>query len=408
MFEENSSGAQTYGDIGQQNDNYSPPEQKNGATESFVSDDNGGTNANTSTNVKNRSEGQQMPNLPSQRIVASARNEEDSIGYVLVENSDGKRSLKAIPKNSDKHIENDGNNNKQGYGQDNMTDHIPGATIEAEPVAYDLNEFSEAIARGDVDARRVPKEYQQQYADYKIKQAINDYNARQEAEKETAGQIDAQLNAEQQQEQMQKFLTSLDAEAEKRAAQDIGLSEEDVENLPFLDDDDPKVINYKLAKEWRRQELMQGLQHRYAEENAARQKQAAIYQDIRNFIDQAKSNEPNFDSIDKMMQTRYTTLSYAEGQQIAPVLQALANGTITESQTELLRKYYEDTRKEYYARKNGLSTTPKAVRRPPVVEQAGSGNRLNRAYTPDYSALGKADVRGRRAWLAEFIRNKNQ
>lgn len=62
----------------------------------------------------------------------------------------------------------------------------------------------------------------------------------------------------------------------------------------------------------------------------------------------------------------------------------------------------------FYMQKNGLDTTPRAVNRPPTVERAGDGRDANSVYVPDYGALAKSDVRGRRAWLAEFIRNRNQ
>ena len=278
--------------------------------------------------------------------------------------------------------------------------------------AYTLDEFSNAIATGHVDEKRVPQEYQRQYADWKINQAVQAHNAQQKAiaQQEAArrAEIEAQMNPETRREQMREFLTGLDKEADVRAQQDAGLSEEDIENLDLMDDDDPKLINYKLAKEWHRQDLMAKMQNRYADEQAQRQRQEAVYAGINQFTEEQRAKEPNFDAIDRMLLTRVNDLTYKQAQVVVPVLQALQNGTISEAQTEILRNYYEDTRKLFYMQKNGLDITPRAVNRPPTVERAGDGRDVNSVYVPDYGALAKSDVRGRRAWLAEFIRNRNQ
>lgn len=387
------------------------------SVESSQSVSNAPANTNTSVNTENRSESPQTRESGNQQIIAAAKNSEGTQGYVLVKGEDGKTHLKPsplteAPKNEGTPQE--PNTFDADANQPKLTD-VPqqiGQQFNQQLPAYTLDEFSNAIATGYVDEKRVPQEYQRQYADWKIGQAVQAHNAQQRAiaQQEAArrAEIEAQMNPETRQEQMREFLTGLDKEADARAQQDAGLSEEDVENLDLMDDDDPKLINYKLAKEWHRQDLMAKMQSRYADEQAQRQRQEAVYAGINQFTEEQRAKEPNFDAIDRMLLTRVNDLTYKQAQVVVPVLQALQNGTINEAQTEILRSYYEDTRKLFYMQKNGLGTTPRAVNRPPTVERAGDGRDVNSVYVPDYSALAKSDVRGRRAWLAEFIRNRNQ
>lgn len=378
---------------------------------------NAPVNTNTNVNTENRSEGLQTRESSNQQIIAAAKNSEGTQGYVLVKGEDGKTHLKPSP--LPEQPKNEGaaqepNTFDTDGNQPKLTDAPQqiGQQFNQQLPAYTLDEFSNAIATGHVDEKRVPQEYQRQYADWKINQAVQAHNAQQKAiaQQEAArrAEIEAQMNPETRQEQMREFLTGLDKEADVRARQDTGLSEEDIENLDLMDDDDPKLINYKLAKEWHRQDLMAKMQNRYADEQAQRQRQEAVYAGINQFTEEQRTKEPNFDAIDRMLLTRVNDLTYKQAQVIVPVLQALQNGTINEAQTEILRNYYEDTRKMFYMQKNGLDTTPKAVNRPPTVERAGDGRDIKSVYVPDYSALAKSDVRGRRAWLAEFIRNRNQ
>lgn len=387
------------------------------SVESSQSVSNASTNTNTSANPENRSEGLQTRESGNQQIIAAAKNSEGTQGYVLVKSEDGKTHLKPSPLPEQPKSEGaaqESNVVGTDANQPKLTD-VPqqiGQQFNQQLPAYTLDEFSNAIATGYVDEKRVPQEYQRQYADWKIGQAVQAHNAQQRAiaQQEAArrAEIEAQMNPETRQEQMREFLTGLDKEADARAQQDAGLSEEDVENLDLMDDDDPKLINYKLAKEWHRQDLMAKMQSRYADEQAQRQRQEAVYAGINQFTEEQRAKEPNFDAIDRMLLTRVNDLTYKQAQVVVPVLQALQNGTINEAQTEILRNYYEDTRKLFYMQKNGLGTTPRAVNRPPTVERAGDGRDVNSVYVPDYSALAKSDVRGRRAWLAEFIRNRNQ
>ena len=81
------------------------------------------------------------------------------------------------------------------------------------------------------------------------------------------------------------------------------------------------------------------------------------------------------------------------------------NGTINQRGVEVIEKYYNDTRKEFYAKKSGLSQKPKATPRPPAVESTGSGQQVVNSYKPNYKSLRNADVDQRSAWFAEYFKN---
>lgn len=274
------------------------------------------------------------------------------------------------------------------------------------PDKYTLDEFSAAIAAGDVDGSRVPDEYAKQYADYKIQRAMQEFNDNQRQAEQQRQQVEKQLSPEERQQAIKDFYSRVNDEAKDRAMKDMGLSSEQLENLE-LEDDEASLMAYKAAFEWHRQQLISEVQQKANQEQAAKQAQQAIYQGIMSFVNEAKAKEPNFNAIDQIMQTRYKTLPYEQGRAAEEAINALKNGTITESQTETLRQYYENVRKEYYAEKNKLSTTPKAAPKPPVVENSGNGYQMQKDTTPDYSALRNAgSVRERKAWLSNFLMNR--
>ena len=355
--------------------------------------------------VQNEQSTEPVSNEPSQEEPSEPKEK-----YVLYTDENGNKELKIVrgeenAEEPEPQVQTPVETNGEG-----LTSNIDAAAeAAATPAApYNLSEFLTALTSDAVDESRIPTEFMPQYSNYKIQQAIEAKNKQVELERQQKEQINQQLTSEQEQANMRTFLHNLDEEAGKRAAQDAGLTEDDIDNLDFMDEGDEKLVNYKLAKEWHRNQLMANLQQRANEETAARQRQATIYQEIQNFTTQAKQSEPNFDAIDKLMAERYKTLPYAEGKRVETVLQALGNGTITEAQTVELKNYYDATRKEFYAKKNGLSTTPKRVPKPPAVERAGNGKEIIKEYTPDYAALRKGDPKQQVAWLAEYLRNKGR
>lgn len=353
----------------------------------------------------------------SDNDLGGMRFEGDTGRYQLVEDANGKRSLKFVPDDNSANDEtgnepSEGETGEPDVGEETVSNIAEQAYEQMQqPVEkYSLEELTAAISAGNIDERRVPDEYRAQVASIKIQQAQAQYNAQVEAKKKQEQELLAQqqLSPEQQRAQQQQFLMNLEQEASMRAAHDAGLSNDELENISLMDDDDPRVINYKLAKQWHRDDIVRTLQNKYAEESAARQKRAEVYGGINEFVTEAKRTEPNFDAIDKFMVQRVNELPYKEASELIPIFDALNKGTITEPQAVKLRMYYERSRKEYYARKNKLSTTPKRAARPPVTERAGDGATVTKKYVPDYQALRNATQRERVQWMANFLKQNQK
>jgi len=378
------------------------------------------------TSYSNSSESSSSSSAPQQssgesKVVAQSYTENGAGKQQLVLNPlTGKRVVKVINDSpvqqqpQQQNYQQDYQQNPQYQGQPLSGDvdaYIQQNNIQ--PQAYNIDEFSYALANGNVDERRVPEQYRQQYDNFRINQAVEQFNANQKAlEQQKQATVEKQLTPEQRAQNMADFYRSLDKESSERAKLDANLSEEDLENLPYMDEDDPKLISYNMAKEFHRQQIMGELQNKAAEERALRAQQEQTYAGINNFVAEARAKEPNFDAIDVMMKERYKTLPYEAGQKIANVINALTNGTITETQVVELKEYYDNCRREYYAKRNGLGTSPQSYSRPPVVERAGGNTAPPQQYVPDYNALRNASgPRERRAWITQFMRaqaNRNR
>lgn len=370
------------------------------------------TSVNPSSASENSSEGQQEANI--------SRFEEDTGSYQLVTDPNGNRSLKFVEANDKSADEEEAEETEStdppedadgGIAPVDETAANVGQQLNREPDPYTLDELTAAVANGNIDESRVPDEYKQQVANIRIQQAQAVYNAQVEARKrqEQEALAQQQLTPEQQREQQRVFLQNLEQEASQRAAQDAGLTSDELQNLDLLDDDDPRLINYKLAKQWHREDITRTLQNKYNEENTARQRQATIYRGINAFITDAKKSEPNFDAIDQFMTNRVANLPYKEASRLIPIFDAFQNGSISESQAVELRMYYERSRKDYYAAKNNLSTKPRRAATPPVTERPGNGETVQKKYVPDYNALRNGNNRDRIKWIADFLsHSKNQ
>ena len=274
---------------------------------------------------------------------------------------------------------------------------------------YNLSEFSRALAQGIVDPNRVPPEFQGQYADYVIKNAMAEnqrrqqYQAQQEAMQRA--QINQELSPEVRVERNKAFRDQLRAEAEARALRNLGKTKEDLADAEFADDGEELIKDFNTEVQLAQQQIMNELSQRYNYERMQHAQQKAVYDDIVGFISQAKAVEPNFDAIDKLFTTRYQTLPYNEARIVADAIGALQNGTITPQQAEVVRRYYEFTRRDYYARRSGLQTQPQAARRPPYSVRPGSGAEVDNSYKPNYGALRSANNKEKQAWISEYLRN---
>lgn len=285
-------------------------------------------------------------------------------------------------------------------------------TVQNAPM-YDLEGFSNALANGYVDPSRVPQEFQAQYADYRIREALQQRQAQQQAalQREMAQrqQIEQQMNPENRSKTNMDFYNALEEEANRAALADLGMTQEELEDSEYADNAEEIKRNYQNAKDWHKQRIRGELESRYRQEQAYRVQQQNTYSRIQEYVAAERAKEPNFDAIDKMLATRYQTMPLNQGKVVESALNALKNGTIDDRGMQVIDRYYQDCRKEYYASKNGLKPNGKpqqAPRKtPPVVEGAGQGQQVNRTYKPNYQNLRNASVDGKNAWISEFLKN---
>ena len=142
---------------------------------------------------------------------------------------------------------------------------------------------------------------------------------------------------------------------------------------------------------------MQAQQAKAAQQAAA---QKAVNDSILSFAQNEIRTEPKFTEINNALETYYQSLPYAKGAKYAEALNAYKAGTATEAQANVLKEYYDETKRMIYAKANNLSTTPTPVVRTPArVESPGTG--LDTPRQADPTELRGLDYMGKIAWLAK-------
>jgi len=277
------------------------------------------------------------------------------------------------------------------------------------PAEYTPQDFAIAMQMNMVDESRIPAAYRQQYAELKVRKEM------------AAAQSNPNLNGEQQlpqgqqpvnkQPDMTAFYEKVDGLAKEKALKDVGLTAEELAAGEYTDDETiaEKLNNYKTAVQWHKNDIIIQVQNaiRTKEQQAGQQKamQETIYRDIGNYVKDLSAKEPNFEKIDVYMASRYKSLPYEQAKTIADTIAAYQNKTITPEGCEILKKYYEDTRLDFYAQNNNLKTAPTPAAKPQVVEQPGTGA-TSVPEKIDFSELAKADNRGKDAFLAKIFGNR--
>lgn len=341
----------------------------------------------------------------SEKVIASAERvdgaskfslyEDPETGMRYVRSEDVKEEKEAqtdnidnsVEENEPKNIETQTSGEKEPDVNVENEENIPEDNV-VQP--YNLDEFSYAIASNSVDESRIPEEFKQQYGNFKVNQAIEEYNRRKEEANNLAkAKVQQQLTPEEQQTARKEFFREVDAQAKELALKDLGMTAEQYENAQYDDQADQNLTkDFDTAYAWHRSELMDKVHQMAHNRQTYQNQQKSIYQDIVNFREAQKLTEKNFNEIDVIMTKRYLSMPFEKGKVIAEAIHALQDGTITQDQATTIQKYYEDTKKEYYAKKAGLSrSAPKATaapKAPPTVESSGSGK--EEPATPRFTA----------------------
>lgn len=254
---------------------------------------------------------------------------------------------------------------------------------------YSPAELSLAIQMGQVDESKIPPEYQPQYLAMK----------QQNAPKPPPQKSETELRNE--------FLDAVNKAAHDKAMKDVGITEDELSMGEFSDNDEiqTKVSRYKAALDVARSQIISGYSEQVRVEQMKAQQENEFKKGVADWIDEQRTSEPNFDEIGFFMQEHYKTMPYEKAVAIAPAIQKAMQGKLDPQSAEVVKNYYEDCRKEFYAKKNGTSTTPSP--RSPSVERKGTGQDVVKPI--DYAEqLRAAPVRDKskivEAWLSSMKR----
>lgn len=257
------------------------------------------------------------------------------------------------------------------------------------PQFYSPAELSLAIQMGQVDESKIPPEYQPQYLAMK----------QQNAPKPPPQKSEAELRNE--------FLDAVNKAAHDKAMKDVGITEDELSMGEFSDNDEiqTKVSRYKAALDVARSQIISGYSEQVRIEQMKAQQENEFKKGVADWINEQRAAEPNFDEIGFFMQEHYKTMPYEKAVAIAPAVQKAMQGKLDPQSAEVVKNYYEDCRKEFYAKKNGTSTTPSP--RSPSVERKGTGQDV--VKTIDYAEqLRAAPARDKskivEAWLSSMKR----
>ena len=258
-----------------------------------------------------------------------------------------------------------------------------------QPQFYSPSELSLAIQMGQVDERRIPPEYQPQYLAMK----------QQNAPKPPPQKSEAELRNE--------FLDAVNKAAHDKAMKDVGITEDELSMGEFSDNDEiqTKVSRYKAALDVARSQIISGYSEQVRIEQMKAQQENEFKKGVADWINEQRAAEPNFDEIGFFMQEHSKTMPYETAAAIAPAIQKAMQGKLDPQSAEVVKNHYEDCRKEFYAKKNGTSTTPSP--RSPSVERKGTGQDVVKPI--DYAEqLRAAPVRDKskivEAWLSSMKR----
>ena len=205
--------------------------------------------------------------------------------------------------------------------------------------------------------------------------------------------------------QAKEYYNNVNKLAQERAMQEVGITQDELDVAEYSDDQEllDKVSAYKAAIENNRTRIMNDVENIRRVHEAERADHANAYQAVVTFANEMRKKEPNFAAIDKLMTSRVAQMPYEKASRIVPFLQKVANGTLTTADLPALQEMYNETRLEFYSKREGVGLAPQA-QKPSFVETPGTGGDVPRQTTP-LSALGKMSKRDREAAIGQMFGN---
>ncbi len=275
---------------------------------------------------------------------------------------------------------------------------VPASVPQPLTTPYTLEELTLAIQLGHVDESRIPPAYAVQYGQFKERQAQQQAIAQ-------AQQQAQQTPQPNEAQQRMEFMENIEKMSRELTMKQLGLTEQDLADKEYADySDNPdlekRIKAFEGLNAYNRQQIINDVQNQQAKVAQQAASQKAVNDSILAFAQNEIRTEPKFTEINNALETFYQELPYAKGVKYAEALNAYKAGTATEEQANVLKEYYDETKKMIYAKANNLSTTPTpVVRRPASVESPGTGQNIQKQANAE--ELRDLDYMGKIAWLAK-------
>lgn len=276
------------------------------------------------------------------------------------------------------------------------------SNVETQPAPYTAETLLSAMTVGAVDERRIPEGLMPHYAAFRQQQEIAALRAQQQAPQVAQ----AQETSQEEQVPESEVYRQVQAAAEEKALQDLGMTREELDAAAYSDDADAqkKAAEFRVAVQMNVNAIARRIdeyQHAAAQQQAEAQ---AVLAEVRPMYEQMVREEPNFEKIDTMMETYYRQLPYEDAVKIEGAIRRFNAGQMTQADIPILKGYYDKTRTAFYALAAGVGTTPQPAPKaaPPAVESAGKVTPAP-AENVDWRAMRSMDVRDRSAFMRKYI-----
>lgn len=276
----------------------------------------------------------------------------------------------------------------------------------AAPTAYTSDEFLQAMTLGQVDESRIPDALKANYIALCQQRQIAAMQAQQQAAMQQSAAMQQPSQEAQPAPDMTAMYRRMREVAEAKARADLGLSASDIEGVEYGEDEEAqkKVEAYRVAVEMNIQQLARSIDEHQRQMVAEQQESQQAMAQIVPLYQQLAATEPHFAEIDQMMVGHYRHMAYADAVKVEAAMRRLAQGAPTRADVPVLKEYYDKTRKAFYAKRQGVPTTPvpampPARAQPPKVEGAGRVTAAP-AKEVDWRAMRTMDARERSAFIA--------
>lgn len=267
---------------------------------------------------------------------------------------------------------------------------------EQEQKFYTDSEFLEAYGKGVVNPAMVTPEQQAQITAARQKEMAYQQAAfeRQRAE---------QIRNEQLATARKQNLGRIAAEARLLALQQAGLTEDDLNNLDYVEGGEEKKRAFEMAYSNNFSNLFYNMAEQEVRMKQQYETNAASMQEISVFCEQERVSEPHFLEILELMNTARNTMPYEKAVKIIQSEQNLSNQCCTQQDLATIREYYDECKKMIYQQSAQVSKVPKRTA-VPNVEKSGTPNVQTESF--DFAKLRGMSQYDRDAAVMRYIRNQ--